>query len=50
MVSPSHGNYLSREYALGRNFQIGRGIGMIASNKRHGRSLKPTDKKMERRT
>jgi hypothetical protein len=41
---------LSREFALGRIFQIGRGFGMIASKKRLGRSLKQASKKMKRRT
>jgi hypothetical protein len=49
MVSPSLENHLSRESALERNFQIGRGFGMIASRKRLGRSLKPIGKEMERR-
>jgi hypothetical protein len=50
MVSPSHETHLLREFMLGRNFQIERGFGMIASRKRLGRSLKPVGKEMERRT
>jgi hypothetical protein len=44
MVSQSLGNHLSREFVLGKIFQIGRGFGMIVSKKRLGRSLKPTSK------
>jgi hypothetical protein len=50
MFSLIHGNHLSREFVLGRNFSIGRGFGMIASKKRLGRSLNPTSKILERRT
>jgi hypothetical protein len=50
MVSPSHQNHLSRESVLERTFPTERGLEMIASRKRLGRSLKPTSKEMERRT
>jgi hypothetical protein len=50
MVSPSHVNHLSRGSALGRNFLIGRGFGMIASRKRLERSINPVGREMKRRT
>ena len=41
---------MSREFALGKNSQIGRGFGMIASRKRLGRRLTQTSRKKEKRT
>jgi hypothetical protein len=50
MVSPSHGNHLSRDSTPGRIFQVGRGFGMITSRKRLNKILNPIGKNMERKT
>jgi hypothetical protein len=50
MGSPSLGNHLSKGSVLGRNFQIGRGFGMIASRKRLGRSPKQASREVVMRT
>jgi len=46
LVFPSHGNHLSRDFALGRISQIGRDFGMIASRRMLRRSQKQASRKV----